>query len=198
MQIHPGLPVSWRPKRTSVPPPVGNRMNPQTRVVEHVHWSPLFSCSGPQALRVMQRAFNPQSTGQIRGGSPIIFPINFNGGHVVRVRIQRCERCGTGAIPVGLPNFLFHCIARKAKQSSQRSAKPGYPVQVWVARPFFQISITIGPEEESNPRVWGTRTERRRWREIACRRQPEGRECRGHSRQTAGALPAGPTNFIPS
>ena len=45
VQVHPGPPISSRkPKRTSEPPPVGNRTDRACAwVVEHVHWLPPFS-----------------------------------------------------------------------------------------------------------------------------------------------------------
>src|SRR5262245_32586531 len=67
-RIHPGPPVFWKSKRTSEPPPIGNRTD--------LHSCGLWSMTTDFRVRVasiaaMQRSLKPRSTGQHPGDSPV-------------------------------------------------------------------------------------------------------------------------------
>ena len=72
---------------------------------------------------------------------------SFNGDHGVKAASGSVK----ADVRVQVPLISPLSIAHKAKASSHRFANPSYPVRVRGAHPF-----PSGPEEESNPPVWGT------------------------------------------
>lgn len=90
-------------------------------------------CSG-LAEQSCTRLVSGTRPGRHRQPDPFRIHI-FNVDHGVGVSTRLCESRGAGANPVGHPNFV-HLIARTAKSSSHRSAKPSYPVQDRGARPY--------------------------------------------------------------
>ena len=125
MRIHPGPPLSWKSKRTSVPPPVGSRTELQPQLVVHDHGLPPF---GSQALQRCSGLLNRGARGSTvathqfqkrklnRTSAPGVFrkqivPLRgmgsmpsdfrlFDSGLAEQLMHSPCKRDQTGAAPV--------------------------------------------------------------------------------------------------
>lgn len=78
-----------------------------------------FQIDSLEALTVMQRSFKPRKQGRYLPGEPNPFDV----GHGVSVSISPCEGDGTGANPVGQPNFLHDSVAEQRGRRLQPASR---------------------------------------------------------------------------
>jgi hypothetical protein len=123
-------------------------------------------------------------------------PTNFNGGCSSTARVLRCERGGTGSIPVGHPNSYTWGLAKRPRQRSLKppipGSNPGSP-----AKRLRQCPSLSGARFPGGNTCLTNRTSLVRFQA----RQPTmwvlGRVARQRTfnPHEAGSIPAGPTSF---
>ena len=121
MQVHPGQPLSWKSKRTSVPPPAGNRSDPPPGGL----WSMSTGFRLVASIAAMQRAFNPQSTGQHRGDSPYLWKLNRTSvPGPPRKRIVRLGAWGASPPASAISRRLGRAVMHSSCKRDQTGAAP--------------------------------------------------------------------------